>query len=107
MLTEEAKSILEQLESEREVARIEQGHPERVQDWWGAATMLGKKKRKKMMKNQSQGAIAGEDVGNERVEDMEIEEEEGGNWAEEGAESPVMMSPTGSLMGDEEEGEVE
>ena len=110
VLTKDAKLVLAQLESERKAARSEQGNPERVKDWWGPPTMLGKKKRKKMKKDQSQGTIAAEEISNEMVEDVGMEEEESRFWAEEGAEgleSPVMMSPTGSLMGDEEEGEVE
>ena len=73
--------------------------------------MLGKKKRKKMMmKEESRGAIAGGDVSVEMGGDVEIVEGEGGFLTEdedEGIQSPVMMSPTGSLMGDEVEEEIE
>ena len=111
VLTADAKSVLSQLESEREAARSEQGDPERVQDWWAPPTMLGKKKRKKMMrKEKSQEAVTGGGDSDERVGDMELEEEGGEELAEEeleGVSSQVMLSPIGSVAGDEDEGEVE
>lgn len=109
-----AQGALSQLETEREAAKREQGYPKRVQDWWAAPTMVGKKKRW-MLKavGENQGATAGEGVFGEGLGDEEIDEEEDGVAVEEefvGFDSPVMMSPSGSVGDDggkEEEEEEE
>ena len=125
VLVDNAKLALSQLELEREAARNEQGHPERVQDWWAAPTMVGKKKRRKeKMVGKKHGATAGQSVTTEGLGDdvgalglgedeeveKEMEEEDGGVLLEEefeGFESPAMMSPVGSVVGDGEEDEEE
>ena len=132
VLTASARRVLSQLELERDAARNDQGHPERVQDWWAAPTRPGKKKRKGKTIGKKQRATAtqnvsveglGDDVGawglgeeEETEEEMEGEKEEemekegGGVSLEESYEgfegfaSPVMMSPTGSVLSN---GEVE
>ena len=119
VLTADAKWVLSQLELERETAREEQGYPERVQDWWAAPTMVGKKKRKGKMKGKSKGATALEMVNDEGLRgevsalaltEEELEEQDGGISIEgegelEGCESPVFMSPAGSVVDDGEEEE--
>ena len=111
VLTTEAKRVLSELQLERDTARDEQGYPERVQDWWAAPTVLGKKKRKKgKMMATKEGATAGLEVSDEGIEDAvgrmglgeEKEMEE-----EEGIHSPVMLSPRGSMMGEGDEEDVE
>ena len=123
VLTPNAKWVLSQLELEREAARAQQGYPERVQDWWAAPTMPGKKKKWTVME-KTQGATAGggvsiEGLGNEvgargLGEDDADEDEEDRDGSEEESEecgSMVMISPAGSVIGEEEaeeeEGEVE
>lgn len=119
MLTANAKWVLSQLEVERNAARGEQGYPERVQDWWAAPTMVGKKKRKGKMMGKKQRATADQSVNVEGLRDEvdalglgeeEMEDQDGGVWLEdeqefEGFESPVMMSPTGSVIGEGQEEE--
>lgn len=109
VLLPNARWVLSQLELEREVAREKQGHPERVQDWWAEAPMIGKKKRKRMMMGEEQGATAAQSVGAEGLRDEdgglgrgeeEMDVEDGGVLLDEeeefeGFESPVMMSPGG------------
>ncbi len=125
VLIDNAKSVLAQLELEREAARAEQGYPERVQDWWAAPTMIGtKKRRKQKMTGKKHGATAGQGVSVEGLGDevgaMGLgQDEEGDGWMEEedggvrleeefeGFESPVMMSAVGSVVGDGEEEEEE
>lgn len=123
VLTTNAKWVLSQLELEREAARDEQGYPERVQDWWAAPTMVGKKKRKGKLLGKKQGASAGQGVSVEGLGDdvgalglgkdqelEEMEEEDGSVCSEEtfeGFESPVVMSPAGFEMGDGQEVEEE
>ncbi|KAL9135839.1 MAG: hypothetical protein Q9175_002959 [Cornicularia normoerica] len=70
VLTASAKWILLQLELEREAARDEQGHPERVQDWWAAPTMVGKKKREGKMMGKKQGATAAQSISAEGLRDQ-------------------------------------
>ena len=120
VLTADTKWVLSQLELERGAAREEQGFPERVQDWWAAPTMAGKKKRKGKMKGGKQGATALEMVSPEglqgevsalALQEDELEEQDGGISVEgegesRGFESPVFMSPAGSVV-DDEEGEEE
>ena len=119
VLTDNAKWVLSQLELERGVAREEQGFPERVQDWWAAPTMVGKKKRKGKIGGKNKGATAPQMVGAEdlrgevgalalRVD--EVEEQDSGISMEEEpdferCESPVFMSPAGSVVDDGEEEE--
>ena len=119
VLTADAKWVLSQLELEREAAREEQGYPERVQDWWAAPIMVGKKKRKGKMKGKKQGATALEMVNDEglrsevsalALREDELEEQDGGISIEGegesgGFESPVFMSPAGSVVDDGEEEE--
>ena len=127
VLIANAKWTLSQLELEREAARCEQGYPERVQDWWAAPTMVGKKKRKKGKKigkkiekmigtkhrAKADQTVSVEGLGDEinalRLGDEEMEEEKGGGLlkgeAFEGFETPVMMSPVGSVVGNDEEKE--
>lgn len=119
VLTADAKWVLSQLELERGAAREEQGFPERVQDWWAAPTMVGKKKRKGKMKGEKQGATALEmvsaeglrgKVGSLALREDELEEQDGGISIEgegeiDGYESPVFMSPTGSVVDDGEKEE--
>lgn len=122
VLTASAKWLLLQLELEREAARDEQGHPERVQDWWAAPTMVGKKKRKGKMMSKKQGATAVQSISAEGLRDQvgawalggeELLEGGDGSFLEgeqesEGFKSPVVMSPVGSVLGDgEEEAETE
>ncbi len=125
VLVANAKVVLAQLELERDGARAEQGYPERVQDWWAAPTMVGKKKRRKeKMMGKKHGATAGQGVsveglgeevgalglGQDEEGDGRMEEEEGGVLSEEefeGFESPIMMSPVGSVVSDGEEEEEE
>ena len=128
-LTTDVKYALDLLRDERAVAAALQGNPERVADWWVQPEIKSKKKRKRGKNAKKQGATAGVDVNNEglgddvgwmalgeeeeTVEEMEGEKEEetkkegGGVLLEEryeGFDSPVMMSPTGSVVSD---GEVE
>ena len=121
MLTADAKWVLSQLELERGAAREEQGFPERVQDWWAAPTMVGKKKRKGKMRGKKQGATALQmvsaeglrgEVGALVLREEELEEQDGGISVEgegegelEGFKSPVFMSPAGSVVDDGEEEE--
>ena len=119
VLTDDAKWVLSQLELEREAAREEQGCPERVQDWWAAPTIVGKKKRKGKMKGKNQGATALEMVNDEGLRgdvralaltEEELEEQDGGISIGGvgkfgGVESPVFMSPAGSVVDDGEEEE--
>ena len=107
VLTTDAKRVLSELQLERDTARDEQGYPERVQDWWAAPTMPGKKKRKKgKMTATKEGATAGLEVSDEGIQDAvrglrlgeETEMEE-----EEGIHSPVMLSPRESMMGEGDE----
>ena len=119
VLLPNAKWVLSQLELEREVAREKQGHPERVRDWWAEAPMVGKKRRRGMMMREEQGATAAQSVGAEGLRDEdgalgrgeeEMDVEDGGVLLDEeeefeGFESPVMMSPGGSVIGDGEEEE--
>ena len=120
VLTDDAKWVLSQLELERGAAREEQGFPERVQDWWAAPTMVGKKKRKGKMRGKKQGATGLGMVNDEglrgevsalALRGEELEEQDGGiSVGEEGElggfESPVFMSPAGSVV-DDGEGEEE
>lgn len=114
VLIPDAQRALSQLDLEREAAKARQGYPTRVQDWWAAPTMVGKKKRWKLKAvGENQGATACEGVFGEGLGDEEIDEEEGGVPVEEefvGFDSPVMMSPSGSVGddgGEEEEEEEE
>ena len=118
VLTDAAKRVLSELQRERDTARDEQGYPERVRDWWTAPTVPGKKKRKKgMTMATEEGATAGLEVSDGEMQDAvrrlrlgeeeeEMEEEEGIPFLEEGLEgfdSPVMLSPEGSVVGDGDE----
>ena len=118
VLTADARWVLSQLEREREAAREEQGYPERVQDWWAAPTMVGKKKRKGKISGKKEGAAAIQSGSAEGIQDgigaLGLGEEAGGEDGRilseeelefEGFESPVMMSPAGSMVGEEEEEE--
>ena len=106
VLTTDAKRVLSELQLERDMARDEQGYPERVQDWWAAPTVQGKKKRKKGKMATKEGATAGLEVSDEGIQDAvrglklgeEKEMEE-----EEGIHSPVMLSPRESMMGEGDE----
>lgn len=116
VLTPDAKLVLSQLELERNAARQEQGHPERVQDWFAMPTVAAKKKGKMKMTGKTQGTTAGQsddieglgdDVEGLRLgEEDEMEEEgEGGVLSKEESEelrSPTMMYPTGSVVGEGE-----
>ena len=117
VLTDDAKRVLSELQRERDTARDEQGYPERVQDWWTAPTVPGKKKRRKgKTMAMEEGATAGLEVSDGEIEDVvrglrlgeeeEMEEEEGSPSLEEGFQgfdSPVMLSPVGSVVGDGDE----
>ena len=119
VLTADAKWVLSQLELERGVAREEQGFPERVQDWWAAPTMVGKKKRKRKIRGKKKGATAPQMVGAEdlrgevsalALREDDVEEQDSGIAMEEEkeferCESPVFMSPAGSVVDDGEEEE--
>ena len=81
--------------------------------------MVGKKKRKRMMKGEKQGATALEMVNDEGLRgevsalalvEEELEEQDGGISIEGGGESggfesPVFLSPAGSVVDDGEEEE--
>lgn len=117
VLTTDAKGVLFQLELERGAAREEQGHPDRVQDWWPKPAMSGTKKGKGKRKGKKNRVTAsrhvniqglGDEVGALILgEETEIVEEEKGSALSEegfhGFESPVMMSPMGSVVGGEDE----
>ncbi|KAF6222626.1 hypothetical protein HO133_000673 [Letharia lupina] len=125
-LTDDVKSALALLTDERAVAAAQQGNPERVADWWVQPEIKSKrkdsKKKKKGKNAKEQGATAGQGVSVEGFQDDfgalalgkdgDIEEkmkrEEGGVSLEEefeGFESPVMMSPAGSVIGEGQEEE--
>lgn len=125
-LTDDVKSALALLRDERAVAAAQQGNPDRVADWWVQPEIRGKRKKgmkgKKGKNAKKLGATAGQGVNVERFGDdvgalglgedeemkEEMEEEEGGVRLEEGFEgfeSPAMMSPVGSVVGDREEEE--
>ena len=121
-LTDDVKSALALLRDERAVAAAQQGNPDRVADWWVQPEIKSKRKERKGKKAKNQGATAGRAVsvdglradvealglGEEEEMEGEMEEEEGGVLVKEeyeGFESPVVMSPVGSVVGDGEEEE--
>lgn len=116
-LTDGVKAALDLLRDERAVAAAQQGNPERVADWWVQPEIKSKKKEKRRKIAQKQGTAAGQRVGGELIrdsitalnlgEEMEIVKEEKDSALSEagfqGFESPVMMSPMGSVVGAEDE----
>ncbi|CAD6578575.1 MAG: hypothetical protein ASARMPRED_008766 [Alectoria sarmentosa] len=123
-LTDDVKSALALLRDERALAATQQGNPEHVADWWVQPEIKSKRKKSKKEKRgkngKKQGATArqsfiveglGDDVGALGLgEEEEMEEEEGGVLLKEvlvGFESPALMSPAGSVEGDEEDEEEE
>ena len=119
VLTADAKGVLFQLDLERGAARSEQGYPERVQDWWQTPTVPGRKKGKGMKNGATKPRVTVEGLGDEvgalelgKAEE-EMEEDREGALLEqeyegfEGFMSPVMLSPTGSVVDSGEEDEEE
>ena len=109
VLTSNAKKILSELELERDMASAEQAYPERVQDWWAAPTIIGKKKRKKgKLIGKKEGAAASLEFSDEGIRDgvsrLKLGEKEG-MVEEEGIYSPLVLSPTGSMVGEGNEKE--
>lgn len=116
-LTDGVKAALDLLRDERAVAAAQQGNPERVADWWVQPEIKSKKKEKRRKIAQKQGTTAGQRVGGELIrdsitalnlgEETEIVKEEKDSALSEagfqGFESPVMMSPMGSVVGAEDE----
>lgn len=116
-LTDDVKAALDLLRDERAVAAAQQGNPERVADWWVQPEIKSKKKEKKRKNAQGQGTTAGRRFDDEAIrngiealnlgeETETVEEEKGSALSEEGFQgfnSPIMMSPTGPVVGGEDE----
>ena len=119
-VTNDVKAALDLLRDERTVTAAQQGNPERVVDWWVQPQTKSKKGKKKGKKGKQPGATAARSVTMEGLRDdvgdlnlggeEEMEEGEASYTLEEGFrgfDSPLMLSPTGSVVceGEEEDEE--
>ena len=117
-LTDDVRAALDLLRDERAMAAAQQGNPDRVADWWVQPEIKSKRKGKKGKDAERRGGIAARSVSLEGLGDdvrdfglgdgeEEMEEEEGSPSPEEegfqGFNSPVMLSPVGSVVGDGDE----